>query len=43
MFIEPYDDDKYSKFEEELDHMSMVSWAVVVFIILLIAALSIVM
>jgi hypothetical protein len=45
MFIETYtnDDNKYSKIEEELEYISMVCLALVLFIILLIAALSIVM
>jgi hypothetical protein len=45
MFIETYthdDDDKYSKIQDELEHISMICWALVLFIILLIAALSIV-
>lgn len=41
MFIETFDDDKYSKIEKELDHITMVCLALVVFILLLIAALSI--
>jgi hypothetical protein len=44
MFIETFDyDDKYSKIEEELDHITMLCWALVLFILLLIAALSIIM
>jgi hypothetical protein len=43
MFIETFDDDKYSKIEEELDHIGMVCWALLLFILLLIAALSIIM
>jgi len=45
MFIETitHDDDKYSKIEDELEYISMVCWALILFIILLIAALSIVM
>jgi len=43
MFIETYDDDKYSKIERELEHISMMCLALLLFIILLIAALSIVM
>lgn len=44
MFIETFDDDdKYSKIQDELEHISMIAWALVLFIILLIAALAIVM
>jgi hypothetical protein len=44
MFIETYThDDKYSKIEDEIDHIAMICWALVLFIILLIAALAIVM
>ena len=45
MYIETftYDDDKYSKIQDELEHISMLCWALVLFIILLIAALSIIM
>ena len=45
MFIETFthDDDKYSKIEEELEHISMLCLALVLFIILFIAALSIIM
>ena len=43
MFIETYDDDKYSKIEEEFEHISMLCLALVLFIILFIAALSIIM
>jgi hypothetical protein len=45
MFIETFthDDDKYSKIEEELDHIGMIWWALLLFVILLIAALWIVM
>jgi hypothetical protein len=45
MFIETFthDDDKYSKIEDELDHIRMMCFALLLFIILLIAALSIIM
>ena len=44
MFIETYDDDdKYSKIQDELDHIGMICWALLLFVILLIAALLIVM
>ena len=44
MFIETFDDDdKYSKIEKELDHITMICLALVLFILLLIAALAIVM
>lgn len=43
MFIDTFiedDDDKYSKIKEELHYVSIVSWSILIFIILLILAIS---